>query len=181
MLLEEIAPHFPDSDTAPRLMIERYTSDRQFAPFAPAGGEGPVVFEAGRHLGGLAIEGLAQDPIAAYVLLTRDPAPQQHLWEMKFGETVLWLPSPFSPVRRDGGYTLMGPQPVSPVPGRFIVTAVLVLESAAMGRLDPRGSKPPRGVLNELETTRFLTNVRRLAKRTPTPIAVASNEYRVIA
>jgi hypothetical protein len=67
------------------------------------------------------------------------------------------------------------------VPGRFLVTAVLVLDDTATGRLDPRGTKPPPGSLDELETTRFLTNVRRLAKRTPTPIVVATNEYRVIA
>jgi hypothetical protein len=75
----------------------------------------------------------------------------------------------------------MGPQPVRPVPGRFLVTAVMVFDAAAIGRLDPRGSKPAPGALNELETTRFLTNVRRLAKRIPSPIAVATNEYRVIA
>lgn len=181
LLLEEMAPHIPGADAALRLKIERYLSDRLFAPFVPAGGNGPIVFEAGRHLGGLAIEGLSKDPIAAYVLLTRDPAPQQHLWEMKFGETVLWLPSPFCPVRRDGVHVLMEPQPVSPVPGRFLVTAVLLLDGDATGRLDPRGAKPPPGSLDELETTRFLTNVRRLAKRRPASIAVATNEYRVIA
>ena len=110
-----------------------------FAPFVPAGGGGPIVFEAGRHLGGLAIEGLTQDPTAAYVLITRDPAPQQHLWEMMYGETVLWLPSPFSPVHRDNVHILMEPQPVKPVPGRFIVTAVIVLDDVAIGRIDPRG------------------------------------------
>ena len=181
VLLEEIAPRIPGTEAGARLRIERYSTDRLFAPFAPAGGEGPIVFEAGLHLGGLTIEGLARDPIAAYVLVTRDPAPEQRLWDMKFGETVQWLPSPFAPVRCDSGHTLMDPQPVKRVPGRFLVTAVMVLDDAAMGRLDPRGALPPTGVLNELETTRFLTNVRRLSKRTPAMIAVATNEYRVIA
>jgi hypothetical protein len=181
VLLEEMAPRMSGGEAAPRLRIERYANDRLFTPFLPAGGDGPVVFESGRHLGGLAIEGLARDPIAAYVLLMRDTAPQQHLWEMKFGETVLWLPSPFAPVRRDGVHILMEPQPVRPVPGRFLVTAVLVLEGDAVGRLDPRGAKPPTSPLDELETARFLTNLRRLAKRMPASVAVATNEYRVVA
>jgi hypothetical protein len=181
VLLDEMAPRIPGSESGARLRIERYSTDRLFAPFAPAGGEGPVVFEAGLHLGGLAVEGLARDPIAAYVLVIRDPAPQQHLWEMKFGETVQWLPSPFVPMRRDNRYILMDPEPVRPVPGRFLVTAVLVLDDSALGRLDPRGSTRSPTALNELETTRFITNVRRLAKRTPSPIALASSEYRVVA
>ena len=181
VLLEEMAPRITGTEAGARLKIARYSTDRLFAPFAPAGGEGPIVFEAGLHLGGLTIEGLMCDPIAAYVLVTRDPAPQQRLWEMKFGETVQWLPSPFTPVRCDNGHILMDPEPVRPVPGRFLITAVMVLNDAAMGRLDPRGAAPSPGALNEHETTRFLTNVRRLAKRTPAQIAVASNEYRVIA
>jgi hypothetical protein len=84
-------------------------------------------------------------------------------------------------VRRDGVHILMEPQPVRPVPGRFLVTAVLVLEGDAVGRLDPRGAKPPTSPLDELETARFLTNLRRLAKRMPASVAVATNEYRVVA
>lgn len=181
MLLEEMAPRIAGAEASAKLKIERFSNDRIFSPFVPAGGEGPVVFEAGRHLGALAVEGIKGDPIAAYVLLTRDPAPEQRLWEMTFGETVLWLPSPFAPVRRDGVHVLMEPQPVMPVPGRFLVTAVLVLEKGSIGKLDPRGDKPPKSSLDELETARFLTNLRRIAKRAPASIAVATNEYRVVA
>jgi hypothetical protein len=154
-----------------------------FETVQPSGGDGPVVFEAGRHLGRLAIEGLARDPLAVYALFARDPAPAGlRLWELKWGETVLWLPSPFAAKRRDGVLPLMADaQPVKPVPGRFSVTAVMVLDKAGAANLDPRGETPPSAALDEAQTTRFLTNLRRIMKRKPEALAVASNEYVVVA
>src|SRR6266446_1020678 len=133
-------------------------------------------------MGQLAIEGATSDPVAAYVLVARDPAPiGQRLWDLNWGDTVLWLPSPFTPVRSGDVLNLLPePKKILPVPGRFLVTAVLVLAPEALAELDPRGPKAVPGDLNEPETARFLTNVRRLVVRKSPPIVVASNEYQVM-
>lgn len=49
-----------------------------------------------------------------------------------------------------------------------------------MSELDPRGPEAVPGALDEPQTARFLTNVRRLTKRKNSPILLASNEYRVV-
>src|SRR5262249_30265085 len=180
-LLRELAPRVPPSQDPPRLKIERYSMERAFAPMLPSGGEPLIEFEPGRHSGRLVVEGLADDPVAVYALITRDPAViGQHLWDFTWGETVRWLPSPFHVVRCDDQHIIMDNQPVQPIPGHYFVTAVLVLDRALIGALDPRGPQPPKAVLDELETSRFLTNLRRLMKRNPTQVAVASNEYKVL-
>ena len=71
-------------------------------------------------------------------------------------------------------------QAIRDVPGRFLVTAILVFDQKAISELDPRGPEAPAGALDEPQTARFLTNVRRLAKRKVAPILIASNEYHVV-
>ena len=77
----------------------------------------------------------------------------------------MWLPAPTVP-RLSEGRLLLLPQaePVRPVGGRFIVTCALVWQKDAIARLDPRGATPPTGILDEEETSRFLTNLRRLTE-----------------
>lgn len=181
MLLAELAPR-GGKDASPRLAVKRFASDRMFEGMLASGGDGPIVFEAGRHVGQLVVEGVADDPVAAYAFLARDPHPLgARLWELNWGETVKWLPSPFAPARVGETLNLMpAPTPVMPVPGRFLATAVLVLDRKTVGELDPRGSEPAPGALDELQTARFLTNLRRLAKRKPSAIVVAANEYSVV-
>jgi hypothetical protein len=180
-LLAELAP-VSGPEVTPRLAIRRFSTDRTFEAMLPSGGIGPVVFEPGRHAGQLAVEGLRHDPIAAYTLVIRDPAlVGQWLWEQSWGETVAWLPSPFIPARSGDAINLMPvPQTVKRIPGRFLVTAVLVLDRQTMGELDPRGPAAPSASLDEPQTARFLTNVRRLGKRKNSPIVVARNEYHVV-
>ena len=67
-----------------------------------------------------------------------------------------------------------------PVAGRFLVTAVLVFDRKTVGELDPRGDEPEPAALDEIQTARFLTNLRRIAKRKDPPLAIATNEYSVI-
>jgi hypothetical protein len=67
------------------------------------------------------------------------------------------------------------------MPGRFLVTAVLVLDPAVQGTLDPRGPTAARGALDEPQTSQFLTNLRRLEKRNPDSVAIAANAYVVKA
>jgi hypothetical protein len=180
-LLAELAPQgVPEA--AQRLAVRRFSSDRTFESMLPSGGAGTVVFEPGRHAGQLAVEGLSCNPVAAYAHVIRDPGLiGQRLWEQSWGETVSWLPSPFSPARSGDVLNLMSaPQAIRRLPGRFLVTAVLVLDRQAMSEIDPRGPDAPPGALDELQTARFLTNVRRLARRKRSPILVANNEYRVV-
>jgi hypothetical protein len=185
-LLAELVPRVPGQ--APRLTIERFappkriSSSRSFSSTRASGGEGPVEFRAERDRGRLVIEDTSTLPSAAYVHFIRDPAPLgHHLWELKWGDTVLWQPSPFSPIRAGGVLALMPePEPFQAMPGRFFVTAVLVLDKSAQRDLDPRGADWRSAALDEQETARYLTNVRRLAKRNPSPIAVTTTEYIVI-
>jgi hypothetical protein len=114
--------------------------------------------------------------------VARDPAPS-HLWDFEWGDTVRWVPSPIRLVPVDNGFNLMPkPAPIKAVPGRFLVTAVIVLEREVLKELDPRGLETAPGNLDEQQTARFLTVVRRLVKpnnRTTPLIMLATNEYRV--
>jgi hypothetical protein len=193
-LLDQLAPRFEGEGPAPELQIERYSNERMFEPFRPSGSGSrtPMKFKAGRDRGRLTIGGFQENPVAAYVMITRDPAGlNQHLWDLSWGETVMWLPSPLKPVRDGDKLVLMDTQPVRAVPGRFLVTAVLVLDGDVLAELDGRPGIQP-GDLDEAETSRFLTKVRRLANAKPAirsrrvhegkpavPIAIASGEYAV--
>lgn len=172
----------PASQSA-RVRIERFSRDRAFAGTVPSGGGGPIVFEPNRHLGKIAVEGIAQQPAAAYALFVRDPKPAgARLWDLQWGETVLWIPSPFVPTMRGGVIELMvEPQPVMPIAGRFVVIAAAVFDKSVLATLDPRGRDAAPAALDELETSRFLTNLRRVMKRRPEAIAVASGTYVVAA
>jgi len=85
------------------------------------------------------------------------------------------------------GRLLLLPQaePVQPAAGRFIVTCALVWQKDAIARLDPRGGAPPPGILDEQETSRFLTNLRRLTedkfKKWQDAVTVSRAEYIVKA
>ena len=180
-LLDELAPKGPATGM-PRLVVKRSEPERWIRGMVPSGGSGPVEFEAGRHEGQLTIEGLTADPVVAYALAVRDPAPN-HLWDFAWGDTVRWVPSPIRLVSVDNGFNLMPkPAPILPVPGRFLVMAVVVLEREVLKKLDPRGFEAMPGCLDEQQTARFLTVVRRLVERNgrPTPsIMLVTNEYRV--
>lgn len=162
-----------------RLRIERYSKNRAFEGTVPSGGGGPIVFEPRSHLGKITIEGIVKPAAAAYVLFVRDPkATGARLWDLKWGDTVLWIPSPFTPTVRNGAIELMAePQPVKPMAGRFVVIATAVLDRAVLGVLDPRGKDAPPAALDELETSRYLTNLRRIMKRRPEAVAVATDAY----
>ncbi len=70
-----VAPGQAAAGTAPRLVVERTSMSRTFgSTVLPSGGEGPLVFTAGQHKGQLAVIGVPRDPLAAYVMFTRDPA-----------------------------------------------------------------------------------------------------------
>ena len=148
-----------------RLAVERYVIERSFDGLLPSGGQGPVVFVAGRDKGQIAALGVPREPIAAYTLFTRDPAPAgQRLWEMAWGETVLWLPSPSQPSLQQGRLLLMPrAEAVMPTPGHFHVTTALVWKEEALKALEPRPAGTPSGSLDERETMLFLTRLRRMA------------------
>lgn len=164
MRLAGAAPAGPAS--APRLVVERTSMSRTFGTAVlPSGGEGPLVFTAGKHKGQLAVIGVPRDPLAAYVMFTRDPAPTGRLlWDLAWGEAVLWLPSPFRPKRIGERLALLErAEPVNAVPGHFHVTAALVWQEAALKALEPRATADP-GALDEAETALFLTRLRRMAE-----------------
>jgi hypothetical protein len=48
-------------------------------------------------------------------------------------------------------------------------------------KLDPRGAKATPAKLNEMQTARFLTQLRRLEKNRAKDLVVACNEYMVNA
>jgi len=91
-------------DIAAPLQIERFAATRAFASMVPSGGDRPLTFVPERDLGQFAVEYDGRKAVAAYAFVTRDSSPAgQRFWDNKWGETVLWLPSPFEPVL-DGGY-----------------------------------------------------------------------------
>lgn len=176
----------PGGNAGPRLVVERYGADRSFGPdVQPSGGAGPMVFEVGKHKGQLVVIDVNAPPVAAYTLFTRDTAPiGKRMWDLSWGEAVMWLPSPTVPRLSDGRLLLLQKaEPVNPKPGRFIVTCALVWQKDAIGRLDPRGAAPAPGIMDEPETTRFLTNLRRMTedkfKKWDGAVTVTRAEYLV--
>jgi hypothetical protein len=174
LLLELIAPWRSRSSRAPRLLID----GGERIPWVEA--EEPIEFQVG-ELGCFTIADMPEDPLAAYVFAARDPAPiGRHLWDLKWSQTFLWLPSPFVPVRQGAFLALTEPEAIRPMLGRFHVTAVLVFDPAIAGKLDPRGKVPPMGALDEAQTSRFIINLQRLEERNPQSLAIATNEYVVV-
>jgi hypothetical protein len=189
-LLHALAPPGGGSDQAPKLAIRRFDKERSFAGLVKSGGEGPIEFEPGLHMGQVVIEDLAEDPQAIYAFWTRNPYPLsgKRLWELDWGDTVLWLPSPIKLPRTGNTLTLTPLREVMPTLGRFVVTAVLVFDEEVLEDLDPRGTAPVPAALDESQTARFITNMRRLenpAARRRTrkwrskgpPLQIAANEY----
>lgn len=177
-LLGDLAPGVNPQGTV-RLVIEKFAADRSFDGFLPSGGDGPVVFEAGRHKGRIAVQGIDREPAMAYTLLARDTRPIGHrCWELSWRETILWLPSPSRPRLVEGKLLLMPEAaPVQPKPGRFLATTALLWEADSRRLLDPRGADAEPGALDEEETARFLTNLRRLQRRNAQVVTVSSAEY----
>lgn len=179
-LLSDLAPANGQPGSV-RLVVERFSMTRAIGGFLPSGGDGPVIFEAGKHKGRLAVRGIDREPLMAYTFLARDPRPLgRHSWDFNWSETISWLPSPSRPAFVDGELLLM-PQaaPINPTPGRFLVTTVLLWDEAARGSLDPRGASAEPSALDESETSRFLTNLRRLQRRSPDAATVSGAEYEV--
>jgi hypothetical protein len=173
----------------PNLVIEKIQMDRGWKPYKkddddgmePSDNKTPVKFDPSHHLGSFAIKGVTGEPAAVYVFEIRNPHPLgKHLWEFDWHETVNWVPSPFQPQRK-GDLLLItrGPVRIHPVTGRFHLSAVVALDKKILAKLDPReeDAKPAR--LDEVQTARFLTNVKRLA-RSDSPVRVFSNIYDVM-
>ena len=179
-LLEEITPA-PSSTSMPRLVVEQYEMGRFFEPFVSSDDAGPLVFVPGKHKGRLAVQGIDRQPAMAYTFLVRDPRPAgQRSWDLTWGETLRWMPAPSQPRLEDGTLPLMADAfPVLPVKGRFLATSILVWDPAVQPLLDPRGANPARAGLTEEETSRFLTNLRRLQKRRPDGLTAWGAEYSV--
>jgi hypothetical protein len=182
LLLEAIAPS-QYAGTAARLVMERYETMRGLVGMEPSGGPEPFILQVGRHRGRLAVLGVNKEPAMAYTFLARDPRPAGYRsWDLGWNKTVLWLPSPSRPRLVDGVLLLM-PEPADVLPdtGRFIVTTVLLWDAALQDKLDPRGAGATPSALDEQGTTRFLTNLRRLAKRQPEAVTTSRTEYHVAA
>lgn len=107
-LLRDMTLQPARGEASPTLVVERLDAGRSFASAMPSGGDGPVEFEAGKHKGQLAIIAASGTPAAAYTMFTRDPAPiGKRLWDLSWGEAVLWLASPSQPKLSDGRLLLM--------------------------------------------------------------------------
>ena len=171
-----------------RCIVERSSAERSFAPFK--GSAGPPVFEPGRDYGQFTFEGPALGSAGAaplvYVFLRRDTAPLgRRAWDEAFAETVEWMPSPFRLAVRDRTARLFDePMPVSPEPGQFRVSAVLVRDASVLRLIDPRldrrkpaGAPPPPVRFDEAASIRFLTNVARALERRDDTVAVATADY----
>ena len=189
-LLQEMTVPPARLDQDSRLLVRQFAKTRMFDDsFQPSGGDGPLVFKPDKHLGQLSVEGIATPPVAAYAFIARDTAPVgRRLWEMPWGETVMWLPSPFKPQMSGSSVLLMNePKPVSKLPGNYTAVAALLLDRDLVGQLDPRGSESPAKALDEAETARFVTNLRRLtdtrqrSKGNRASIVVVSEKYVVEA
>lgn len=182
-LIDDLA--VPASEESARLTVDRFDNTRGFgADAAPSGGSGPIVFEAGRHKGQVVILGEARVPLAAFTLFTRDPAPLgKYVWDLAWGEVVLWLPAPSVPILDDGRLLLMPqPEPVHATPGNFKVSTTLVWTPEALAELDPK-TKSLRP--DEAETAAFLSRLRSLHKyrrtKWPGAITILSADYIVKA
>ena len=180
-LLDALKPKF-GIDVAAQLVIERYELNRAFAGMVPSGGGGPIAFQVGRHKGRLAVHGIDREPAMAYTFLARDARAGGHRsWDLNWNETVLWVPSPSKPKLVDGTLHLMPEAAeVLPIPGRFIATTVLLWDADFQDALDPRGATAVPAALDEAGTSRFLTNLRKLAKRHPASVTTSSAEYMVL-
>ncbi len=172
----------PAHETNAQLTIERYAIDRAIGPMEPSGGRGPTTFVPDKHTGQFSISGIKDKPAAVYALVARDTSSAgAHLWDCEWGDTVLWLPSPFVPTWDGEIMTLLpAPGPIQPIPGLFAATVVIVFDKETIRELDPRGHDPQPAALDETQTARFLTNMRQLSKRKSSPIAVVSNKYEVV-
>ena len=79
------------------------------------------------------------------------------------------------------------PKPVSKLPGRYTALAAVLFDQALVGQLDPRGANAPARALSEVETARFVTNLRRLtdtrqkSKHNRANVSVVSESYIVEA
>ncbi len=182
-LMRDMTLSLPAHANVHKLAVERFDQERSFGSFKPSGGAGPTVFESGKHKGQLTVIGAEREPLAAYTMITRDPAPiGKRLWESAWGEAVLWLPSPSRP-KLAGGRLLLMPraEPVQPMPGHFHVTSALVWKEEAQGALDPRNAPLQPGALDEIETALFLTRLRRMANdkrgKWEGAVTVATAEY----
>ncbi|MEM9029004.1 MAG: hypothetical protein AAGC70_11605 [Pseudomonadota bacterium] len=175
-LVSELLPAIRN-DESQSMTIERFSLDRSFPALLPD--DGPVVFMPDRHSGQFSIQGIRQSPVATYVFVVRDTmSAGRFFWEQRWADNVLWLPSPFAPEQKGDTLLLMpGPQPVLAMPGRFVATAVVVFDGAAVESLDPSGLTSAPRRLDEDETARFVTRVRRLAKRMPQSVSVLRGEY----
>lgn len=189
-LLQEMTLPAARLDHESRLLVRQFAKGRMFDDsFQPSGGDGPVVFKPEKHLGQLSVEGIQTQPEAAYAFITRDTAPLgKRLWEMQWGETVMWLPSPFKPAMSGQSALLMSqPKPVSKQPGNYTAVAAVLLDRELVGQLDPRGPDSAPKALDEAETARFITNLRRLtdtrqkSKNNRAGIVVVSEKYVVEA
>ena len=177
-LLKEMSPGFGSNGDA-RLVMERYETSRFPVGVEPSGGSGPITLQAGKHKGRLAVLGVDREPAAAYTLFKRDPrSTGHHSWDFDWREMVVWLPSPSRPKLVDGNLHIM-PQAAAmqAVPGRFLVTSVLLWDPSTQSMLDPRGGAAKPGALDELETSRFLTNLRRLVRKQPQAVSLSTAEY----
>ena len=174
-LLDTIAPWRSKTNNPPRLLVEPCERFDWVET-----GE-PIEFEPG-DLGRFAIAEEDRNPKAVYVFAVRDTSAMGHrLWDFKWGQTVLWLPSPFEPERLGDVLVLTGPQEIKPMHGRFLVTAILIFDETVQEKLDPRGKTPGKGGLDEEQTSRFLTNLHQIEERLPQSIAIATNEYIVVS
>lgn len=154
----------PNTEDQAQLVVDRFDAARSFgAEAAPSGGAGPVVFQAGKHKGQVAVLGESRVPLAAFTMFTRDPTPAgRNLWDLAWGEVVLWLPAPSVPIADGGRLLLMAkPEPVHATPGKFTVTTALVWTKEALAILDPK-TKSHRP--DEQETATYLTKLRSLHK-----------------
>jgi hypothetical protein len=190
-LMDALSPPTTTSVQDLRCTIERTSGERSFAPFK--GSAGPTIFEPGRDLGqfvfaGPAIASLRAAPLV-YVFLRRDTGSLgRRAWEEPFSDTFEWMPSPFA-LNVDGGMARLfdEPLPVSPEPGHFRISAVLVRDAAMLRSIDPRLDRrkpvvvpPPPVRFEEDASIRFLTNVGRALERKDGTVSVASADYIVM-
>ncbi len=179
-LLDEICARPFAQDAGPQLVVERVAKTRSFQPFKPSGGAGPIIFDAGTDKGELAVIDVSKPPAAVYTFLAYDPSPRR-MWELEWGETVEWLPSPTKPVPSKGRLLLMPASTLKPKSGRYIVTAALCWREDAAIELDPKGEPTSPRVLDERETSRFVVNLRRLVEdkrnKWAGALSVTSAEY----
>jgi hypothetical protein len=188
LAMELLAPQ-PAPSAQARLLVERYSKARVFAPFQPAGGAEAVRFDPRTDLGQLVVE-LPAAPAAPpqiYAMVTRDAiTASKRFWELPFSESVWWLPSPFPAAAvEDNRIALMPePQPVMALPGRYRATAVVVMDPAVLPRLDPRGGAGETlapGQMDEQNTMRFLINLARVANRDSAALVCATAEYEILS